>query len=256
MDLVYGTGIDLDKADVFIMMNEHSYAAFMGVLSNIYMKAHAISSLRTSEYSAALIINESMTKPYKTQPESSLTRLKSIIARLSEPAGGINLSVYVGDSDAFAPQSKVGLKHSVSQCWPLRKSNTPQIITGNASPDILNKGENIVRYAPANIIAPFVDQLMDYGTPISEVFGALEKSKAHICYQGGTAWLSIAMNIPTFIVHPTNITNQHHLKTKVYGQDLGNINIIQGEKIMHVRKHPHEHHVHISHLKKELQRII
>ena len=81
---IHGPQIDINQADIFTMKNEHSYAAFIGILSNIYMKAHASSIFRTQPYVAALIINSEMIKPIKNQPESSLERLKAMTLQGSE----------------------------------------------------------------------------------------------------------------------------------------------------------------------------
>lgn len=255
MKHVYGTLIDISKADVFTMKNEHSYAAFIGVLSNIYMKAHASSPYREQPYTAALIINRSMLRSYKNESESSLDRIKAILSRMIEPAGGIILGIYVVKNEMFSRNSKIGLKHTVSQCWPLKNNGVAKIITGNTPPNNLSKGENIVRYFSKQQITPYVDKFIDYSTSIENVFETLEKSKTHICYQGGTAWLSVAMNIPTIIVHPKNIPNSPHHKSRLFGQDLGNINIIEAGKITHVRQHPHEHHVVLKNIKQQIDNL-
>ena len=142
MQLVYGENIDINKADIFTMKNEYSYAAFMGVLSTLYMKAHVSNSFRTEPYNAVLIISKSMTKPFRQQPESSLDRIQAIVSRMVEPDGGINFSIFVAESTQFATDAKIGLKHSVSQCWPLKNNGQSKLITGNAPPSNINNGEN------------------------------------------------------------------------------------------------------------------
>lgn len=261
MKHVFGSIINLNNADVFTMMNEHSYAAFVGVLSNIYMKAHASGQFRTSPYKAALVVSPSMAKPYKNQPESSLERLKFIISHLRTPQGGIEIGIFVGNSSAFSGTSKIGLKHTVSQCWPIkREEQERELVTLNLPPPQLASGANKVRYFTRKTIdkslSGHIVKPIDYNTPIHTVFSLLEKSKALVCYQGGTAWLGVCMGIPTIIVHPGNVANQLHLKTKLFGQDLGNINVLnQKGMIEHVRSHPREIHVNVKDLKGALNRL-
>ena len=261
IECVGGVDVDLNNADIFTMLDEHSYAAFIGVLSNIYMKAHASSPFRDVAYNAAIIISKSMHTKYKGQPDISSARLLKIANEMKVPDNGINLGIFMTDgSGAFDKKSKIGLKHTVSQCWPIRTSDTKTIITANLPPKQLKSGDNKVRYFKFDDIRHAIGKndvaLIDYNTPIDSVFSSLNKSKVHICYQGGTAWLSVAMGIPTIIVHPTNINNHLHLKTKLFGQDLGNINILENNLITHIRVHPAEHHTHISKLKNILSRFV
>jgi len=262
MKQLYGPNIDINNAEVFVMKNEHSYAAFTGVLSNIYMKAHASSIFRNKPYVAALVINGLMMEPYKNQAESSFKRLMSIASKMKEPKGGIILGIFLSNNDMFSESSKIGLKHTVSQCWSVENiSKEKDIITINLPPTQLRYGNNLVRYFEFNDIRKnLVDaeiQFVDYDTPIKELFRHFENSKVHICYQGGTSWLSVSMGISTIIIHPINAVDELHLKFKLFGQDLGNINIINDHgKIEHVRRHPCEYHVHIDDLKKALGEII
>lgn len=253
--------MDINYADVFTMKNEHSYAAFIGVLSNIYMKAHASSSFRTLPYSAALVINETMIQPYNNQPESSFDRLKAIISRMIKPKNGINLSIFLSRDDMFSDKSKIGLKHTISHCWSLSNNfNNKNIITINLPPEQLKEGKNSVRYfkfEDFGYINNQEKQFVDYDTPIEQVFNFFDHSIVHLCYQGGTAWISIAMGIPTIVIHPAKIINELHQKFKLYGQDLGNINILNNQqKIDHVRIHPSEYHIQIKDLNKILKEIL
>lgn len=256
---LHGEEVDINHSDTFFLKNEHSYAAFIGTLSNIYMKAHASSTCRTVPYSAALIIDSRMTHPYKGQPESSLDRLKFLISKMRNPRGGISVGIFLSDEDMFSEDTKVGLKHSVSQCWPINVHSTKQIVTANVPPPQLKEGKNAVRYFTSkdlrSILARDV-KFINYYTTIGQVFAHLEKSKVHICYQGGTAWLSVSAGIPTIIVHPVPFKNELHLKPKLFGQDLGNVNILNSKnQITHVRKHPLEHHIHIGKLKELLKKF-
>jgi len=262
MKQLFGPDIDIDYCDVFTMKNEHSYAAFIGVLSNIYMKAHASSVFRTQPYVAALVINSQMLEPYKNQPESSLVRLKAIVSRMKKIDDGIKLGIFLNDEGMFSDNAKIGLKHVVSQCWPINNTfNTKDFITINLPPSQLRNNENVVRYFEYSDIQKSIEdyeiQLVNYNTPISQIFDYFEKSKIHICYQGGTAWLSVAMNIPTIIVHPIRTASEFHLKFKLFGQDLGNINILNDyDQIDHVRIHPSEHHTYIEDLEETLEKVM
>ena len=254
--------INLEISDIFTMMDEHSYAAFVGVLSNIYMKAHASSPFRSTPYKAAIIISESMLAQYKGQPDTTIERLIMIAESMKEPDRQIDLGFFVTNyRGMFSDTAKIGLKHTVSQCWPMVYTpHHKDIITVNLPPKQLNSGDNKVRYFDLNHIKSAFDGttpiLLDYNTPVEYVIESLSRSKVHICYQGGTAWLSVAMNIPTIIVHPTHTHEKHHVKFKLFGQDLGNINIIDGEMINHVRTHPYEYHTHIGDLDNTLKRIL
>lgn len=262
LKLVYGTNINVENIDLFTMKDEHSYAAFIGVLSNIYMKAHASSYFRHHPYQASLIISPSMTVPYKKQPESSLVRLQTIISKMLQPSKGINLGIFVGESEVFDNTSKVGLKHTVSQSWPLKNQQSKKdIITVNLPPKQLSKKENEVRYFTLNDIhsslVKYQIENVDYYTSIKKLFTFLERSRVHISYQGGSAWISVCMNIPTIIVHPQQSLIPFHLKYKLFGQDLGNINVLNKQnKIIHVRTHPCEYHVTINKLKNKILEFI
>lgn len=255
MKQIYGPDIDIDNAEIFTFKNEYSYAAFVGVLSNIYMKAHASSIYRTEPYCAALMINTAMLDYYKNQPNSSFERLKFIISKMRVPNGGINLGIFLVDEDMFDPSAKIGLKHSVSQCWPICNSDEKkEFITVNLPPEQLRSGDNKVRYFSCDDIRSNLmgnTQFVDYDTPILTLFYYLDRSKLHICYQGGIAWLSICMGINTAIVHPENYVNKIHLKHKLFGQDMGNINILNHKGlIIHPRIHPCEIHTDFKGLKK------
>lgn len=254
IDQTFGPTIELERADIFTMKNEHSYAAFIGVLSNIFMKAHASSLYRKGPYIAAILVNKAMTLPYKNQPETSETRLVSLIPHLVRPKNGIRLGVFVyEESDMFSHTAKVGLKHVVSQCWPIQTFANRRNVSVNLPPSQLNSGSNKVRYFDrSQIRVPKNAQFVDYST--KNILSKLSKSKVHICYQGGTAWVSVAMSIPTIIVHPTKDIKGFHFKPKLFGQDLGNINILdENNLITTVRQHPMEHHVHISELGNKLR---
>ena len=262
---IAGSVVDLNHSDIFTMMNEYSYAAFYGVLSNIFMKAHVSSQFRKGAYDAAIIVNDAMTQPYNNQPESSVKRIVSIINRMPQPNKKINIGIFLAtDMCLFKEHTKIGLKHTVSQCWNITNSNKHKnIITLNTPPKQLDSSHNKVRYFVYNDIKDSLNNMVsvsiDYNMPIDETFNLLEKSKVHICYQGGTAWLSIAMNIPTIIIHPLNNPTEHelHLKFKLFGQELGNINILdKNRKITHVRNHPCEHHIYISDLENVLEKIL
>lgn len=255
---IYGSHVNINYADVFTMKSEHSYAAFVGVLSNIYMKAHASSPFRSKPYPSALVISSSMMTPYKNQPESSFDRLKFIISKLRIPAGGIELGIYVANGK-FAATSKVGLKHTISQCWPIQNSTGGRLFTTvNLPPKQLQSGSNKIRYFTKKDIGLSGQSVkfVDYDTTIKELYSFLENSRFFVGYQGGSAWLSVCMGIPTYIVHSQHITNNLHLKFKLFGQDLGNINILdKSNNIIHVRQHPAEHHINIGDLKHTLRNL-
>jgi hypothetical protein len=249
----YGPIADFDNSEIFTMKNEHSYAAFMGVISNMCMKAHASSFLRTKPYKAVLVIDQSMTRPYNNQPESSLERLISIVKQIKRPRGGIEISIYVAECDMFYIHGKVGLKHTVSHMWPLKCQSTNEIITINFPPRKLYSGENKVRYFDARDLGKKtiskIQQNIDYNWTIKDVFSILSRSKLHISYQGGTSWLSICMGIPTIIVHPNvehiydESLHNHHQKFKIFGQELGNVNYVDAYgKIRHDRQLVNEIH--------------
>lgn len=259
---VFGNHNDIESTDIFTLKNEHSYAAFIGILSNIFMKAHASSTFRTTPYNASLIITPSMTIPYNKQPESSLSRLKEIISRLKQPLHGINIGIFIGESKTIHKNTKNGIKHPLSQCWPLINDSSikKSIITINLPPKQLNKGKNKVRYFTYEDINININEnikFIDYTTPISTVFSYLNKSKIHISYQGGTAWFSICLGIPTIIIHPNNKVDSFHQKYKLFGQDIGNINILDDKnKIIQVRHHPCEYHVNINNVKHTIRKFI
>jgi hypothetical protein len=231
------------SADIFTMADEYSYAAFVGVLSNIYMKAHASNLYRDKPYRAAIVVSPSMCKPFRGQPESSLVRLQAIDDRMPDPAGGIEVEFHVAEKTMFPPSAKGGLKHTVSQAWPIEGAGAGKYITRNPPPEVLNKGLNRVRYFTLDVPG----KVIDYNTPIEDLFNCLKHSKCHVCYQGGTAWLSVCMGIPTIIVHAFKPDNHLHYKTKLFGQDV-NINILQGDKIIRVRRHPMEIHTSLEKL--------
>lgn len=258
-----GVKVSLEISDIFTMMNEHSYAAFIGVLSNIYMKAHASSIFRSTPYKAAIVISESMLTQYKGQPDATIERLIKIEKRMKPPDKNIELGFFVTDNRGlFSNLAKIGLKHTVSQCWPIIYTPCDKdIITINLPPQQINSGDNKVRYFNYSDIEHSVGDkttlFLDYNTPIDSVFNSLRHSKVHISYQGGTAWISVAMGIPTIIVHPRDIVNKPHLKFKLFGQDLGNINILDAHNmIVHARSHPAEHHTHLSNLDHKLREIL
>ncbi len=255
MKQIHGPEIDINNAEIFTFKSEYSYAAFTGVLSNIFMKAHASSVYISESYKAALVIDPTMLDYYKNQTNSSFERLKFLISKMKNPYGGNNLGIFLVDEDIFDKSAKIGLKHSVSQCWPMYNSKVEKdLITVNLPPSQLKSGENKVRYFSYNDIWGSLKgniQIVDYDTPIKVLFDILERSKLHICYQGGTAWLSICMGIKTVIVHPKDYVNKVHLKHKLFGQDMGNINIINNaDNIVHPRMHPCEIHTDIKGLKK------
>ena len=233
----------LDHRDTFVMADEHSYAAFVGVLSNIYMKAHASSPYRDEPYRALIVVSWSMNRSFRDQPECSLTRLMAINDRMKPPDGGIDLQFYVDDCDLIHPDAAGGLKHVVAHCWPIIGKGVGKYVTKNPSPKALNKGPNKVRYIEFDIPG----RVIDYNTPITDVFATLENSKVHVCYQGGTAWLSVAMGIPTIIVHAHKPLDHLHYKAKLFGQDT-NINVTRDGKIALVRRHPLEKHVTLDQL--------
>lgn len=260
---LYGPLTSTDSADVFVMKNEHSYAAFVGVLSSMFMKAHACADFRTRPYKAAVVIDESMTKPLKNQPESSFERIKVLLARMQSPKNQIEVGIFLGSSSVFAKGTKVGLKHTVSQCWPLQLEKKPKkILSVNLPPLELKAGQNKVRYfTQANIssaVAGIKSVNVDYSTPIQDVLNVLSQSKAHVTYQGGTAWLSVCAGIPTIVVHPQQSKpDSLHLKFKLFGQDLGNINILNNQdQIVHVRNHPAEHHIPLAQLQQTVKRFL
>lgn len=260
---IYGSLIDINHADVFTMMNEHSYAAFIGVLSNICMKAHASSNFRDSSYVAAIVISSSMMHPYNNQPDTSFERLKTIFEKMKRPSKDITLGIFLSDDGTFSTEAKIGLKHCVSQSWPMinNKQANKDIITINIPQSKLNVGKNKVRYFQFDQIKDAIKDesysFVDYNTPIEQLFSFFEKSKCHICYQGGTAWLSVSLGIPTIIIHPIQLIDELHLKFKLFGQDLGNINILNNVgQIEHLRNHPCEHHVYINDLEKTLREFI
>jgi len=225
------------------MADEHSYAAFVGVLSNIYMKAHASSLYRVEPYRAVIVVSPSMCKPFRGQPDSALTRLQAIADRMPDPVGGIEVKFHVAEKTMFHPSAKGGLKHTVSQAWPIGGVGPGKYITKNPPPKVLDKGLNKVRYFTLDMPG----KVIDYSTPIDELFARLKHSKCHVCYQGGTAWLSVCMGIPTVIVHPFKPAEHLHYKTKLFGQDLS-INILEGDQITRVRQHPMEIHTSIEKL--------
>lgn len=261
MKQLHGPNIDINNADVFTMQNEYSYAAFVGVLSNIFMKAHVSSSFRSSPYNAALVISPSMTKPYKKQPESSFTRLQYVVSKMIQPAKGIKLGIFVSESDVFDQTTSIGLKHTVSQCWPLDMIQQEKtIITINLPPKQLVKGENKVRYFERVDLNKALTgrqvKFVDYNTPIEVLFSQLQSSKVHLSYQGGSAWISICLGVPTIVIHPQLSFTPIHLKYKLFGQDLGNINILNKQrKVVSVRTHPQEHHTNLKNLRNKIQEV-
>lgn len=258
MKFLFGKEIDINYADIHFLKNEHSYAAFLGILSTICMKAHASSNIRSMPYQAAIIISSLMMTPYKKQPESSFDRLVFLISKLKIPAGGIDIGIFLSNDNMFTPDSKVGLKHPTSYCWPLKSNLKNESITANVPGKQLNSGLNIVRFFTKEQLEEKINisKYIDYNYKIEYVFRILENSKIHICYQGGTAWLSIAMGIDTIIVHNVpSINYEHHLKFKIFGQEMGNINILMDDKIGLVRVHPLEHHITIDELDNKIMEI-
>ena len=259
MKHIYGPPIDLNNADVFTMRNEISYAAYISVLSNIYMKAHASSPYRTEPYKAALIINSDMIEPYQNQANTPAERIIAIDERMISPEGGVSLSILVTDDNVFAKESKKGLKHTVSHSWPMTMPNVAKdVITLHLPPEKLGRDRNI-RYfhydkiKPALIGHQVIQQ--DFKQDITDVFKIFERSKVHVCYQGGTAWLSISLGIPTIIVHTQPNESNPHLKYRLFGQTVGTINIFEDGKIKAVKIHPFEHHIHIKKLKAKLDEL-
>ncbi len=229
------------------MANEHSYAAFVSVLSNIHIKAHVSSPYRDGPYKALIVVSRSMCEPFKNQPESSLTRLREISKRMWLPEGGVEIQFHVDDNKLFHPSARGGLKHTVAHAWPICNMLSGEDITKNPPPESLNSGENKVRYFKLDIPA----KVVDYNTPILDVFDILGRSKCHVCYQGGTAWLSICMDIPTIIVHAFEPLNHLHYKAKLFGQAT-NINAVRDGKVDMLRQHPMETHVMLEQLPKAL----
>jgi hypothetical protein len=164
-----------------------------------------------------------------------------------EPDGGISLSVCVGDSQQF--DAKIGLKHSVSQAWPIVGHKKAEHVSVNLPPKRLRTGATAVRYFEW----AGGDVHIDYDTPIKKVFEVLSRSRAHVSYQGGSAWLSAAMGIPTLIVHPAKAKPEIHMKSRLFGQQLGQINILEGGKIRAVRQHPCERSVTLQGLDEALR---
>ena len=227
--------------DIWTLKDEHSYATFVGVLSNIYMKAHACGG----RYQATIVISPSMTVSYRDQPESSEHRLRTIAARMPQPRGGLDLSIKVSTSPVI--DGKVGLKHPNQSCWPISADRQPRLLTLNMPPAGIHKAR---RFDDLGIHA---DIEMDYWTPVDDVLNALESSRVHVSYQGGTAWLSVAMGVPTLIVHPGNVDDGIEHKARLFGQALGQINILQDGKIRVVRRHPCEQHVSAQAIKEALR---
>lgn len=226
-------------SDIFTMHNEHSYAAFVGVLSNIYMKAHASAPFREGPYDAKIFCSDAMNTPYRGQPDSSVERLKAVARLMAEPYGGISLQFHIGNSCNIV--GKIGLKHSISQAWPMRGHAKSRHISVNLPPKRISKGPNSVRYFEWD----GGDVYIDYDTPVKKVMDVLSHSKVHVCYQGGTAWLSVSMGIPTIIVHNADFKMRapHNLKKRLFGQSLGQFNMLEGDKIVAVRSHPCERHI-------------
>ena len=253
MNLIYGPNNEIG-GEVFAFRNEHSYAAFIGVLSSIFMKAEISSKIRKKAYKASIIVDSKMMTPYKNQPESSFDRLVFILEKMIKPSLPVEISIFHSDDINISEESTVGLKHPTVYSWPIRKeSSESSIITGNLPPKQLSMGNNANRYFKQFPVD--VDYLLDYHTPIKVLYSTLNKSKVHLCYQGGTSWFSISMGIPTFIVHPKLDPQHMHFKTKLFGQDLNNISYFDGTKISNIRKHPCENHIHIKNLKQKLKGI-
>jgi len=229
--------------DIFVMANEHSYAAFVGVLSNIHMKAHVSSPYRDNPYKALIVVSPSMCEPFKGQPESSIDRLRVISARMQPPDGGIEIDFHIDDNPMFHPDSPGGLKHTVTHAWPICSTVSGEIITKNPPPRSLDSGPNKVRYFKLD--CPGV--ALDYNMPIRKVLDLLGRSKCHVSYQGGTAWLSVCMGIPTIIVHAYRPLDHLHYKAKLFGQDT-NINAVRDGMVDMLRQHPMETHVTLDQL--------
>lgn len=263
---VWGPELDINNCDVFTIKNENSYAVFVSILSNIFMKAHACSLFRDIPYKAALIINDPMTKPYNKggkEPESALDRITHIISRMRQPIGGIQIGIFVGNSDKlFVDKKNVGLKHTTSHCWTIDRPEQPRdFITINLPPERFKAlGKNHVRWFSWKEIMNDLKNSnvhhIDYKTPIKTVFDKLDKGAVHVSYQGGTAWLSVCMNIPTIILHHNISEDERNLKFKIFGQDVGTINFLNGTQIVHARRHPSEHHVHVTDFGKTLRKLL
>jgi hypothetical protein len=226
------------------MAEEHSYASFVSVLSNAHMRAYASKPYRDGPYKANVVISPSMLKPIKGQPDSALDRLQAINDRMFMPECDVDVAFTVAKKTMFHPDAICGLKHPTAQCWPIRKDGTADYITKNPSPQELARGMNKVRFFSLDKVP---GKAVDYNTPIDELFAILDYSKCHVSYQGGTVWLSIAMGIPTIVVHAFIPEGHQPYKTKVFGQDI-NINVLQDGLIMQVRQHPMEVHTTIGKL--------
>ena len=249
-------------SDLFVMRNEHSYAAFCGYLSSIYVKAFLTQKITKQPYKAILYANDSMFKPFNEfQNESAVDRIKYINSKFVPLEYGINFNIVkYNQKEIFGEVEKKlqGMTHTTSQSWMIKNDENKELITCNLPLEKWKNENRIIksgRYFSKQDIEDYIipDEYIDYNTPIERVFNILEKSKLHISYQGGTAWLSVLMNIPTLIVHNNPDVDlkdvYKHLKLTTFGQDAGPINFFDGKKIKNSLRHPSEKNVLLHQLR-------
>lgn len=235
--------------DVVVMKNEQSYAAFMGYLSNMMIRAKTAASITgINEYAAVIMVDEKMTRPYKDQPNTACERIHALFQRMNTGNGlYVTLTFYQYKEHQYQGATP---KHTVSHLFPMYRFTVDRnMMTLNESPITLRGPDNQIRQFSWG--EKFKGVKIDYYTEIHEVLDMLDRSKAHFCYQGGTAWISIAMGIPTYIVHNTHQIprrNQHE-KYRMYGQELGNVTTIDNGKVVNVRQIDCEHHVTLNQAK-------
>lgn len=201
--------------DYYRMSNEHSYAAMLGYLSLVAHKAYTFRMISEEPFQALLVVDETMMSPIKGQPESSVDRIRYLATQMLN----IEFDLWIAVVEDTVPT----MKHPVSCFWPVRRSASeePNYYTVHL-PHGLKGKENEVRKISLDSKKHVT---VDYNLPVEKAIQKLSRAQYHMCYQGGTAWLSVALGTPTYIVH--NVSKlpktQHHLKQRLYGQELGRI---------------------------------
>ena len=244
--------------DIFVMRNEHSYAAFCGYLSNLYTKAFLTEKIRKAPYEATLYVDDAMLRPRGQQKECAVDRIRFLESKFFPTKYGVNLKIVPYQQEemnlVFDPKN-VGMTNTLSQCWKITHTNSKNIVTCNLPPkkwvEKTNPNHAGGRYFTQQQIEEHItpDTYIDYDTEIEKVYKSLSQSTLHISYQGGTAWISLMMNIPTIIVHNNMLPmKRYQFKAKIYGQDVGTINWFDGKNLNWSLYHPFEQHVNLSEL--------
>lgn len=239
--------------DHFVMRNEQSYAAFCGTLSYVYTKAF----LLQKNVKLYVHADSRMFSPVSSQPESAVDRIIFLNNKMIRKGFEVDLEIVEYDSmiTMAEDQKSVGMIHPTGQCWSMKKDGGEHNITCNLPPQrrkfqrlaVVDGGRLFSKEEIEKHVMP--DAYLDYSTPIKKVYEHLNKSKLHISYQGGSAWISILMGIPTIIVHNLDPSKEtKHYKIKIYGQDPGQVNYYSEEKIHVGERHPKEIHIRMNEL--------